>query len=66
VVSDSAQRLDGLERYLRDEGVATRGTRSLDRARRRFATVEGVVVIPKPAWGRAILDAVRTTLDPAE
>src|SRR5579871_4319023 len=111
VVSDNAETLDGLERYLCDAGIAARGTRSLDQAwemvtpsrsvvvlfpddfptirvfaalaalrrrrpsalpvivtkdHRRFASAEGAVVIPKPVWGFAILDAVRTRLELTE
>ncbi len=111
LVSDSAETLDGLERYLREAGFTARGTRSLDQicemisplrsvvilfpdefpaaevlaalallkrrrpgARpvlvtkdfRRFATVEGVVVIPKPIWGMTILEAVRSHLERVE
>jgi hypothetical protein len=108
VVSDNAETLDDLVRYLCDVGIGARGTRSLDqgcdmvaasrsvlvifpddfptikvfavlsalkerrpstlpvlvtRDFRRFASIEGAVVIPKPVWGWTILDAVRTGLD---
>jgi hypothetical protein len=33
---------------------------------RRFGSVEGAVVIPKPVWGWTILDAVRTGLERTE
>jgi hypothetical protein len=33
---------------------------------RRFASIEGAVVIPKPVWGWTILDAVRTGLERRE
>jgi DNA-binding NtrC family response regulator len=45
VVSDNIETLDGLERYLRDAGIAARGTRSLDQAWEMIAPSRSVVVL---------------------
>jgi DNA-binding NtrC family response regulator len=45
VVSDSAETLDGLERYLRDAGIAARGTHSLDQAWEMVTPWRSVVVL---------------------
>jgi DNA-binding NtrC family response regulator len=45
VVSDNAETLDGLERYLRDAGIAARGTRSLDEAWEMVEPSRSVVVV---------------------
>jgi DNA-binding NtrC family response regulator len=45
VVSDNAETLDGLERYLRDAGIAVRGTRSLDQAWEMVSPSRSVVVL---------------------
>jgi DNA-binding NtrC family response regulator len=45
VVSDNAETLDGLERYLCDAGIAARGTRRLDQAWEIVAASRSVVVL---------------------
>jgi DNA-binding NtrC family response regulator len=45
VVSDNAETLDGLERYLCDAGIAARGTRCLDQAWEMVAPSRSVVVV---------------------
>jgi DNA-binding NtrC family response regulator len=45
VVSDNTETLDGLERYLRDAGIAARGTRSLDQAWEMVTPSRSVVVL---------------------
>jgi hypothetical protein len=111
IVSDNPETLDGLQRYLRDAGVATRCTRDLSECTNvaspravafvlfpddfaweqvivtlatlseqrplalpvlvtarpdrfeRLTIAKNVLVIPRPAWGWTILDAIRDHLE---
>jgi DNA-binding NtrC family response regulator len=45
VVSDNAETLDDLERYLCDAGIAARGTRSLEQACEMVSASRSVVVL---------------------
>jgi len=45
VVSDNAETIDGLQRYLRDAGVATRVTRVVERTCELVASARGAVIL---------------------